>query len=84
MSEPFVAIAKRLPHAINQLSVLGNFFNQLVTYIYLYTFIYIRSVDKGGLGGLSPPVLPSVRVSSRQPIIGGAIPSQKKLGYPLA
>ena len=31
------AIAKRLPHAKNQLSVLGSFFNQFVTEIYRYT-----------------------------------------------
>ena len=30
------AIAKRLPHAKNQLSVLGSFFNQFVIYIYIY------------------------------------------------
>ena len=28
-------IAKRLPHAKNQLSVPGSFFNQFVTYIYI-------------------------------------------------
>ena len=36
-SELSGAIAKRLPHAKNQLSVLGSFFNQFVTYIYIYT-----------------------------------------------
>ena len=44
-------IAKRLPHAKNQLSAPGSFFNQFVTYIltiktrlmyiYLYICIYI-------------------------------------------
>ena len=36
------AIAKRLPHAKNQLSVLGSFFNQFVTDIYVYIYIYSR------------------------------------------
>ena len=31
------AIAKRLPHAKNQLSVPGSFFNQFVTEIYILT-----------------------------------------------
>ena len=34
-SERSRAIAKRLPHAKNQLSVLGSFFNQFVTDIYI-------------------------------------------------
>ena len=36
------AIAKRLPHAKNQLSVPGSFFNQFVTDIYIYVYIYSR------------------------------------------
>ena len=32
------AIAKRLPHAINQLSVSGSLFHQFVTEIYIYTY----------------------------------------------
>ena len=32
------AIAKRLPHAKHQLSVPGSFFNQFVTYIYIYIY----------------------------------------------
>ena len=36
-SELSGAITKRLPHAKNQLSVAGSFFNQFVTYIYIYT-----------------------------------------------
>ena len=40
-SELSGAIAKRLPHAINQLSVPGSFFNQFVTDIYIYIYIYI-------------------------------------------
>ena len=36
-SEISGAIAKRLPHAKNQLSVTGSFFNQFVTHIYIYT-----------------------------------------------
>ena len=36
-SELSGAIAKRLPYAKNQLSVLGSFFNQFVTDIYIYT-----------------------------------------------
>ena len=36
-SELTGAIAKRLPHAKNQLSVPGSFFNQFVTDIYIYT-----------------------------------------------
>ena len=35
-SELSGAIAKRLPHAKNQLSVPGSFFNQFVTEIYIY------------------------------------------------
>ena len=35
-SELTGAIAKRLPHAKNQLSTPGSFFNQFVTYIYIY------------------------------------------------
>ena len=41
-SELSGAIAKRLAHAKNQLSVPGSFFNQFVTYyIYIYIYIYI-------------------------------------------
>ena len=36
-SELTGAIAKRLPHAKNQLSTPGSFFNQFVTEIYIYT-----------------------------------------------
>ena len=36
-SELSGAIAKRLPHAKNQLSVPFSFFNQFVTDIYIYT-----------------------------------------------
>ena len=36
-SEHTGAIAKRLPHAKNQVSVTGSFFNQFVTYIYIYS-----------------------------------------------
>ena len=36
-SELTGAIAKRLPHAKNQLSEPGSFFNQFVTEIYIYT-----------------------------------------------
>ena len=35
-SELSGAIAKILPHVKNQLSVLGSFFNQFVTYICIY------------------------------------------------
>ena len=35
-SELSGAIAKRLPHAKNQLSVTDSFFNQFVTDIYIY------------------------------------------------
>ena len=38
-SELTGAIAERLPHAKNQLSVPGSFFNQFVTDIYIYTNI---------------------------------------------
>ena len=37
-SELTGAIAKRLPHAKNQLSVPSSFFNQFVTDIYIYTY----------------------------------------------
>ena len=40
-SELSGAIAKRLRHAKNQLSVPGSFFNQFVTDIYIYIYIYI-------------------------------------------
>ena len=36
-SELTGAIAKKPPHAKNQLSVTGSFFNQFVTDIYIYT-----------------------------------------------
>ena len=38
-SELSGAIAKKLPHAKNQLSVTGSFFNQFVIYIYIYIYI---------------------------------------------
>ena len=37
------AIAKRLPHAKNQPSAPGSFFNQFVTDIYIYIYIYKRA-----------------------------------------
>ena len=37
-SELTGAIAKRLPHAKNQLSGPDSFFNQFVTYIYIYIY----------------------------------------------
>ena len=40
-SELTGAIAKRLPHAKNQPSAPGSFFNQFVTDIYIYIYIYI-------------------------------------------
>ena len=40
-SELTGAIAKILPHAKNQLSAPGSFFNQFVTDIYIYT-VYIN------------------------------------------
>ena len=44
------AIAKRLPHAKNQLSVPGNFFNQFVTDIDIYrvnrVLLIVRIVNK--------------------------------------
>ena len=36
-SELAGAMAKKLSHAKNQLSAPGSFFNQFVTYIYIYT-----------------------------------------------
>ena len=41
-SELTGAIAKRLPHAKNQLSAAGSFFNQFVTDIYMYIYIYTQ------------------------------------------
>ena len=38
-SELSGAIAKKLPHAKNQLSALGSFFNQFFTDIFIYTHI---------------------------------------------
>ena len=56
-SEHTGAIAKRLPHAKNQPSAPGSFFNQFVTDIYIYIYIqsssfnskdiYIYTVDIG-------------------------------------
>ena len=43
-SELTGAIAKRLPHAKNQLSVPGSFFNQFVTYIYIRVLQKIRKL----------------------------------------
>ena len=40
-SELTGAIAKRLPHAKNQPSTPGSFFNQFVTDIYRYRYIHI-------------------------------------------
>ena len=46
-SELSGAIAKGLPHAKNQLSVLGSFFNQIVADIYRYIFpLYIHISTK--------------------------------------
>ena len=41
-SELTGAIAKILPHAKNQLSAPGSFFNQFVTEIYRYIYIQAR------------------------------------------
>ena len=43
-SELTGAIAKRLPHAKNQPSAPGSFFNQFVTDIYIYIYIYNHRV----------------------------------------
>ena len=43
-SELTGAIAKRLPHAKNQLSAPGSFFNQFVTDIYIYIYTNINRV----------------------------------------
>ena len=43
-SELSGAIAKRLPHAKNQLSEPDSFFNQFVTYIYIYIYTNINRV----------------------------------------
>ena len=43
-SELSGAIAKRLPHAKNQPSTPGSFFNQFVTDIYIYIYIHINRV----------------------------------------
>ena len=42
-SEHTGAIAKRLPHAKNQLSTPGSFFNQFVTDISIYIYIYTNN-----------------------------------------
>ena len=39
-SELSGAIARRSPHAKNQLSAPGSFFNQFVTDIYIYIYIH--------------------------------------------
>ena len=43
-SEPSGAITERLPHAKNQLSMPGSFFNRFVTDIYIYIYIYILTI----------------------------------------
>ena len=43
-SELTGAIAKKLPHAKNQPSAPGSFFNQFVTDIYIYIYIYILTI----------------------------------------
>ena len=43
-SELAGAIAKRLPHSKNQPSAPGSFFNQFVTDIYIYKYIYFNRV----------------------------------------
>ena len=43
-SELTGAIAKRLPHAKNQPSAPGSFFNQFDTDIYIYIYIYIYTI----------------------------------------
>ena len=44
-SELSGGIAKTLPHAQNQLSTPGSFFNQCVIYIYIYIYIYTIYID---------------------------------------
>ena len=41
-SELTGAIAKKLPHAKNQLSGTGSFFNQFVIYIYIYISLLLK------------------------------------------
>ena len=43
-SELSGAIAKRLPHAKDQLSAPGSFFNKFVKDIYIYIYIYIHTL----------------------------------------
>ena len=45
-SELTRAIAKRPPHAKNQLSVLGSFFNQFVTDTYTRIYIYNELIEE--------------------------------------
>ena len=45
-SELSGAIAKRLPHAKNQLSVTGSFFNQFVTNIYIHNIRVLQEIPK--------------------------------------
>ena len=47
-SELTGAIAKILPHAKNQLSAPGSFFNQFVTYIYIQWNLYITANEGTG------------------------------------
>ena len=70
-SELAGAIAKRLPHAKNQLSTPGSFFNQFVTEIYIYTHIYIYIYKRASLAcaarladTLCPPEAPFGRLGS--------------------
>ena len=57
------AIAKRLAHAKNQLSAPGSFFNQFVTDIYTYIYIYT------GLGISSAPSFIRHKISYTQTIL---------------
>ena len=52
------AIAKRLPHAKNQLSATGSFFNQFVTerYIYILRYTHINRVLIVWIGGLNDSI----------------------------
>ena len=69
-SELTGAIAKKLPHAKNQLSGTGSFFNQFVTDIYIYIQARFALACAARLADTScPPEAPFGRLESHWLII---------------
>ena len=68
-SELTGAIAKRLPHAKNQPSVPGSFFNQFITDIYIYIQRASLACAARLVDTLCPPEAPFGRLGSHWLII---------------